>query len=229
MFRTYRAIPRFIFVCFYDWFPSLVVFWFPLRFLWFPLRVLWFPSLDCWRILPPQEDPHFLEHIERFLVSCVFGTGFGRCFLMVSVTLFYGSKILKRIKRFLVFCCCVFRTGFRRCFLCYGFRYVFNGFCCWIVGGFCRRRRIHNCQNISSDSSFFVFLGLVPVAVFCFMVSVVAENVCYGFRRWLLNGFRRGKERYLWFPSLVFMVSGCYRTAAFSPMETVNKSIRTFP
>ena len=40
----------------------------------------------------------------------------------------------------------------------------------------------------------------------CLMVSVVARNV------------------FSWFPSFfVFMVSGCYRTAALSPMETIKK------
>ena len=63
-----------------------------------------------------------------------------------------------------------------------------------------------------------------------------------GFRRWFLYGFRRGRKTFLfmvsivvsfvvsvvsrngclWFPPLfLLMVSGCYRTAAFSPMETV--------
>ena len=37
------------------------------------------------------------------------------------------------------------------------------------------------------------------------MVSVVAGNVSYGFPRWCFYGFRRGKERFLWFPSLVFV------------------------
>ena len=49
----------------------------------------------------------------------------------------------------------------------------------------------------------------------CFMISVV--DLFYGFRRGkehLFYGFRR------WFS---FMVSGCYRTAAVSPMDTVNK------
>ena len=51
----------------------------------------------------------------------------------------------------------------------------------------------------------------------------------YGFRRWL-SGFRRGRTHLFMVPSLVvFVVSGCYRTAAVSPMETVNiKNIRTF-
>ena len=39
------------------------------------------------------------------------------------------------------------------------------------------------------------------------MVSVVARKVFHGFRRWLINGVRGGKERCLWFPSLV--VYGC--------------------
>ena len=41
------------------------------------------------------------------------------------------------------------------------------------------------------------------------MVSVVARNVFNGFRRFFLK-----------------MVSGCYRTAALSPMETIKTSGR---
>ena len=68
-----------------------------------------------------------------------------------------------------------------------------------------------------------MFLGLVSVAGF-FMVSVVAG------KRFLMvsvvvfvDGFHRVKERFF-MVSVVgcLMVSGCYRTAAFSPMETVN-------
>ena len=46
----------------------------------------------------------------------------------------------------------------------------------------------------------------------------------YGFRRWFVNGFRRGRERFLMVSVVVFlMASGCYRTAAVSPMEMVKK------
>ena len=46
-----------------------------------------------------------------------------------------------------------------------------------------------------------------------------------GFRRWLFYGFRRGRERFLMVSVVGFlMVSGCYRTAAASPMETVKKT-----
>ena len=59
------------------------------------------------------------------------------------------------------------------------------------------------------------------------------KTFVYGFRRWLFNGFRRGTERFYGFRRWFLMVSGCYRTAAFSPMETVKipttKEIRTFP
>ena len=91
-----------------------------------------------------------------------------------------------------------------------------------VAGGF-------NILEVSSDSSFLGFLGLVSVAGFLWFPSW-QENCCYGFRRWLLNGFRRGKE-HLFMVSVVglFMASGCYRTAAFSPMETIQKEIRTFP
>ena len=68
----------------------------------------------------------------------------------------------------------------------------------------------------------------------------------------LFNGFRRGGQTFVWFPSLIcfmvsvvarnvcamvagnvcamvsvvgfLMVTGCYRTAAASPMETVKKT-----
>ena len=101
-----------------------------------------------------------LERILRFLVLCVFRTGFNRWFFTVSVTLFYnlryvfdgfrrwilvdsaaagGSKILERILRFLVLC--VFRNGFRR-WLFYGSRRgrktFFNGFHRWCFYGFRR-------------------------------------------------------------------------------------------
>ena len=75
----------------------------------------------------------------------------------------------------------------------------------------------------------FVFLGLVSVAGF-FMVSVVAGKRLFmvsvvGF----FYDFRRGKERFFMVSVVVvFLVSGCYRTVAFSPMETA-KQIRTFP
>ena len=51
--------------------------------------------------------------------------------------------------------------------------------------------------------TFFVYVSVVGLC----MVSVVARNVfVYGFRRWFS------------------MVSGCYRTAAVSPMETVKQT-----
>ena len=54
------------------------------------------------------------------------------------------------------------------------------------------------------------------------------------------NGFRRFYFACLWFPPWqgtfsfygfrrFLMVSGCYRTAAVSPMETVKRNARTFP
>ena len=103
-------------------------------------------------------------------------------------------------------------------------------------------------QNVSSDSSLCVFLGLVSVVGFCHGFRYVClwfplRVFIYGFRRGrktfvfivsvvvLLYGFRRGKERFLMVSAvLLFMVSGCYRTAAFSPMETVKQNnSRTFP
>ena len=46
------------------------------------------------------------------------------------------------------------------------------------------------------------------------MVSVVAGKHFLWFPSLFVNGFRRGRERFL-------MVSGCYRIAAVSPMETL--------
>ena len=126
-------------------------------FVWFPsLVVLWFPS--------SQEIFVFGFRRCLFMDSVVAG----KHICMVSVAGFWldsaaagGSNILECIERFLV--CCVFRTGFRRCFL--------------------------------------------------FMVSVVAgKHFLYGFRRWFVYDFRRGKEHIclldgfrrwfvLWFPA----------------------------
>ena len=105
---------------------------------------------------------------------------------------------------------------------------TFYGFRRWIVGGFCRRRRIQNVRMYGAVPRFLVFLGLVSVAGFL-MVSVVAGKrclwfpslVCWWFLSWqgtFFYGFRR----------CYFMDSGCYRTAAVSPMETVNKTSGRF-
>ena len=79
-----------------------------------------------------------------------------------------------------------------------------------IFDGFCRRRRIHNFRTYRVMLRFLGFLGLVSVFVHmvsvvdiiqrfcmvsvvgCFMASVVARNICYGFRRWFFL---------LWFPA----------------------------
>ena len=48
-------------------------------------------------------------------------------------------------------------------------------------------------------------------------------NAFYGFRRWLFMVSVVAGNICLWFQSLAFlMVSGCYRTVAASPMETVS-------
>ena len=61
------------------------------------------------------------------------------------------------------------------------------------------------------------------------MVSVVAGNVFYGSRHCFFYGFRRGKERFVIVSVVVlFMVSGCYRTTAVSPMEAVKKTPERF-
>ena len=99
----------------------------------------------------------------------------------------------------------------------------FYGFHRWIFGGFCRRRRIQTFRTSRAIPFFCVFRT--------------------GFRRWLFYGFRRGRKTFLFMVSVVgffvvssvarnfcmasvvvcLMVSGCYRTAAFSPMETVKQ------
>ena len=78
----------------------------------------------------------------------------------------------------------------------------------------------------------FVFLGLVSVAGL-FMVSVVAGKLFLMVSLvfdllWFLSWqgmFCCSIVLCLWFPSLLilFMVSGCYRTEAVSPMETITK------
>ena len=63
------------------------------------------------------------------------------------------------------------------------------------------------------------------------MVSVVAGNVSfYVFRRWLFYGFRRGKERLLWFPSLVFYVFRLLQDrGCLSDGNRKKRNNRTFP
>ena len=138
-----------------------------------------------------------------------------------------------------------FVYGFRRCFFvlwfpsspetfCYGFRRgrktLFYGFRRRIFGGFCRRRRIQNFRMYRAIPRFlFVFLRLVSVAG-CFMVSVVAGKHLFmvsvvGFL--MVSVLARN---FFMVPVVgCFMVSGCYRTAAASPMESVTKTIRMFP
>ena len=65
--------------------------------------------------------------------------------------------------------------------------------------------------------------------------AMVKDDFCYGFRRgrqtffdvfrrWFFYGFRRGRKRFSMVSVVgLLMVPGCYRTAAASPMETVNK------
>ena len=113
----------------------------------------------------------------------------------------------------------------------YGFRYVFVmvsfTFFMVSVAGFLVDSAAAGGSNI--------FEGIERLAVFGVFRT--------GFRRWFLYGFRRGRKTCFmvsvvgfveWFPSWqgtffmvsvvgFVMVSGCYRTAAFSPMETVKK------
>ena len=94
--------------------------------------------------------------------------------------------------------------GFRRWFLFMasvvaGKRFVY-GFRRWTFGGFCRRRRIHNSRMYRAILRFYLCVFRTGFRrCFCFMVSVVAGTHCS-----------------------FYMVSVCYRTAAVSPMETIN-------
>ena len=98
------------------------------------------------------------------------------------------------------------------------------GFRRWICDGFCRRRRIHNS----------IMYRVIPRFELLRLVSV-AGSLFYGFRRgeetfvlWfasfavvvVFHGFRRGRENVVMVSIVVFyMVSGCYGTAAVSPMD----------
>ena len=105
----------------------------------------------------------------------------------------------------------------------------FNGFRRWIFGGFCRRRRIQHFRT--SRAVIVVFVGAFGTGFRrCFYGFRRGRKTLFnGFRRWVFYGCRRGKERFL-MVSVVgcFMVSGCYRTAAFSPMETDKKTSGRF-
>ena len=107
-----------------------------------------------------------------------------------------------------------FVYGFRRFCCCYGFRrgrkMLFYGFRRWIVGGFCRRRRIHNFRKYRAIPFLLVFrTGFRRYLFYGFRRG--RETFVYGFRRWFIfHGFRRGKERFfivsvvvffLWFPA----------------------------
>ena len=137
-----------------------------------------------------------------WLPSLVFVYGFRRgrktCFYGFRRRIFGGSKTSERIERFLVFC--VFSTGFRRWFLMvsvklfYGFRYV----CLWIPSSdfWWILPPQENPKFYNAIPRCFVFLVLVSVVGFLWFPSW-QENILYGFRRRLFNGFCRGKERFL--------------------------------
>ena len=132
---------------------------------------------------------------------------------------------------FLWFPSLVFKNGFHR-----GRKTCFYGFRRRIFDGFCRRRRVQNLRTYRVIPRFLWFLGLVSVAGFfmvsvvagkhflfvlfmvsvvgCFMVSVVAGNVSFCIFSFMVS---------VVFFFLFKMVSGCYRTAALSRMETVKK------
>ena len=117
----------------------------------------------------------------------------------------------------------LFFYGFRRGrkTFCYGFRR-------WAFGGFCRRRRILDFRMYRAIPRCLCFEDWFPSLV-CLMVSVAAGKhscmvsvvVCSWFPSW---------QGTLLMVSVVglLMVSGCYRTAAVSPMETVNKTSGRF-
>ena len=70
----------------------------------------------------------------------------------------------------------------------------------------------------------FLFLGLVSVAVFFIWFPSWQENVCLWFPPlFCLMVSHVARNVFVWFPSFFLMVSGCYKTAAVSPMETVKK------
>ena len=62
------------------------------------------------------------------------------------------------------------------------------------------------------------------------MVSVVAGNVCLWFPSLVVVWFPSWQGTFFMVSVVGFlMVSGCYRTAAVSPMENREKNTRTFP
>ena len=175
---------------------------------------------------------------------------------METVRTFFMVSVADIIQRFVYVCIYIYIYihGFRRWFsfvwfpssqeTCYGFRRwffggfrrgrktfsFFYGFRCWIVGGF-RRRRIHNFRMYRAIPRFVFKTGFRC----CFLLWFPSwqENVVLWFPSLVFPWFPSWQRIVcLWFPSLVlFMVSGCYRTAAVSPMETILKkrTIRTFP
>ena len=101
------------------------------------------------------------------------------------------------------FCFYVFRR-----FSFYGFRRRRKrvyGFSRRIFEGFCRRRRIHNFRKYRVIPRFGVFRTGFR-RCFCFYgFRRGRKTLFYGFRRCLFNGFRRGKECFVWFPSFFFV------------------------
>ena len=53
------------------------------------------------------------------------------------------------------------------------------------------------------------FVLWLPSLVFPHMVSVVAGNIFYGFRRWLFDGFHRGRKTFF-----IVSVAGCSMDSA---------------
>ena len=150
--------------------------WLPLRLFMVSVTLFMVSVAGLLVVSAAARGSNILERLKRFLVCCVFETGFRRWLsngflyallwfplrcLMISVAGLLvdsaasrGSTILERLKRFLVVH--VFRTGFRRCF--------------------CLR------------------LPLCFVVMVSFTFVYGFRYVVYGFRRWIFGGFCRRRR-----------------------------------
>ena len=132
-----------------------------------------------------------------------------------------------------------FVNGFRRCFL--GRfrrrrkRVLFYGFRRWFFHGFRRGRKTFLMVSVAGllvDSA----AARGSMILECIERFLVFGVLRTGFRRWFYGqenmffwfpsffyDFRRCREQLLMVSVVFCMVVGCYRTAAVSPMEAVNK------
>ena len=183
------------------------------------------------------------------LVSVVdFVYGFRYIFVMVSLTPFLvsvagflvdsaaagGSKILERIERFLVFVFLglVSVVDFVLWFPLRFFMVSVTFFMVSVAGFLVASAAAGGSNILECIERFLVFFVLRTGFRRYFFVWVPSwqETVVLWFPSFVFfNGFSRGKELCLWFPSFfLLLVSGCYRTAAFSPMETVKTTSGRF-